>query len=162
MTDNNNNNNNIHSLQVPLDSIQLAKWDIRRTAETPEEFDSFKNFIQENGLINPLTVARISKTGELILVAGLRRLRAVKELRLKTVPVIVQFKDVTETELRRITLVQNLQRKDLQDKEKGFGIISVYEAAGYTGEQAIKGVKSIDNWFSQHTNHKVDWDAFIR
>jgi ParB family chromosome partitioning protein len=155
------NKNKIQSLEIPLDSLQLAEWDIRRTTETQEEFEPFKNPIQENGL-NPLIVARMSKTGELIIVAGRKRLRAVKELGLKTVPVIVQFKDVTETELRRITLVQNLHRKDLQDKEKGFGIISVYEAAGYTGEQAIKGVKSIDNWFSQHTNHKVDWDAFIR
>lgn len=80
MTDNNNNNNNIHSLQVPIDSIQLAKWDIRRTAETPQEFESFKNYIKENGLIYPLTVAKMPKTLELILVAGRRRLRALEAL----------------------------------------------------------------------------------
>jgi hypothetical protein len=33
--------------------------------------------------------------------------------------------------------------------------------AGYTKDQTIKGVKSIDNWFSNNTTHKVDWDSFI-
>ena len=151
------NNKNIQSLEVPIDSLQLGEWDIRRTTETPEEFGSFKNSIQENGLIYPLTVAKMSNIeGDSIVIAGRRRLKVLKALGWKTVPVIVQFKDVTETELRRITLSENLHRKNLADIEKGFGIVAVYEAAGYTSEQAIKGAKSIDNWFGN--NKKRTWD----
>ena len=29
-------------------------------------------------------------------------------------------------------------------------------------QQAIQGVKSIDNWFTQHTNGKADWDSLIQ
>ena len=32
----------------------------------------------------------------------------------------------------------------------------IFEAA----EQTIRGVKSIDNWFSDHTNNKTEWDEF--
>lgn len=151
-------NKNIQPLQVPIDSLQLAEWDIRRTTETPEEFESFKNSIQENGLIYPLTVVEMTNTDYFIVVAGRRRLRVLKDLGWKTVPVIVQFKDVTETELRRITLIENLHRKNLADIEKGFGIVAIYEAAGYTSEEAIKGAKSIDNWFGDKRNQGKTWE----
>ena len=47
---------------------------------------------------------------------------------------------------------------ELIDIEKGFGILAVYEAAGYTGEQAIYGSKSIDNWFSNRKGDDRNWD----
>lgn len=53
-------------------------------------------------------------------------------------------------------------RKELRDLERSYGILKRYEDYGYSGEQAIKDAKSIDNWFSQHTNSKTDWASFIR
>jgi hypothetical protein len=150
-----NNNSNIQPLRVPIDSLQLAKWDVRRNAENSEEFESFKNSIHENGLINPLTVAKMTNSSDLIIVAGRRRYRAIKELGWKNVLVLIQFKDVTEIELRRISLIENLQRKELVDIEKGFGILEVYKTAGYTGDEAIKGNKAIDNYL---INTKKKWD----
>lgn len=41
-------------------------------------------------------------------------------------------------------------------------IIAVYEAAGYTGEQAITGTKSIDNWFGDDKNKGATWKDFER
>jgi hypothetical protein len=49
----------------------------------------------------------------------------------------------------------------LRDLEKAYGILKRYEDYGYSADQVIKGVKSIDCWFSDHTNHKTNWDAFV-
>lgn len=39
-------------------------------------------------------------------------------------------------------------------------VLAVYKALGYTGEQAITGTKSIDNWFSH--NPKKNWNNLIK
>jgi len=46
------------------------------------------------------------------------------------------------------------------DSERANGFFEVYKMAGYTKDQTIKGVKSIDNWFSDNNNHKTNWDLF--
>lgn len=151
------NNSQLELIHVPIESLKLAKWDVRRSGDTEEEYETMKNSILENGLIYPLTVAKMKDTeqdDDLIVIAGRRRLKVLKELRWKTVPVIVQFKDVTETELRRITFIENAHRRNLADIEKGFGIVAIYESAGYTGEQAISGAKSIDNYFGKNPDAK--------
>lgn len=96
----------------------------------------------------------MTKTNKLIIIAGRRRFRAVKVLGWKTVRVLIPFQDITKTELLTITLIENLHRKDLTDVEKGFGIVAVYEAAGYTGEQAIYGAKAIDNYYGKNPDAK--------
>ena len=55
-----------------------------------------------------------------------------------------------ETDIKIIAVNENLHRNELKDVEKGFGILSIYESKGYTGDQAIMGTNSIDNWFADH------------
>jgi len=147
------------ALEVPIESVNPSKWDIRRRPEDPEEFAALKKSIQEDGLFFPLLVAR-TEQGDLVIMAGRRRLKALKELGWKTVPVFVQIEKVSETQLRKITLKENVIRRGLIDSERGYGILAVFEGEGYTASQTISGIKSIDNWFSQHTNNKTDWKEF--
>ena len=44
-------------------------------------------------------------------------------------------------------------------EKKACGILKMYTDGGYTGQQAIQGVKSIDNWFGAHP--KKTWDDLI-
>lgn len=51
------------------------------------------------------------------------------------------------------------------DKVAGFvgdsrNTLSKAEKIVEAAEQTIRGVKSIDNWFSDHTNNKTEWDEF--
>ena len=64
------------------------------------------------------------------------------------------MKDATETYIRVIAVNENLQRNELKDIEKGFGVLSVFESKGYTGQQAIYGTKVIDNYYSRHPQTK--------
>lgn len=130
--------------QVALDSIVQSKWDVRRYEENEEYFNALKKSIQKDGLLNPLTVI-MDANKNYMLVAGRRRFRACKELGIKSVPVFVKGSDELEWEVRKVTLIENIHRRALKDTEKGFGILAVYEAAGYTKDQAIQGVKRIHN-----------------
>jgi len=151
----------LETFEASIDSLTYSKWNVRRNIETEEEFQTIKNSIAENGLLYPLTVARMKNTKKLVIVAGRRRYKALQELGFKKVPVLVKFDDVEESQLRKITLIENIHRKDLADIEKGFGIKAVFEAEGYTEIDAIEGVKALDNWFNKNTDGKVKWKEFF-
>jgi ParB family chromosome partitioning protein len=69
--------------------------------------------IQANGIIQPLVVSR--KGDRYQLVAGERRWRAAKLAGVPTVPIVIR--DIPEGRLLEITLVENIQREDLNPIE---------------------------------------------
>lgn len=70
--------------------------------------------IRESGLVQPLVVRRVD--GKYELIAGERRLRALKKLGMHTVKVVVH--DATDQEVAELTLIENLQREDLTPLEE--------------------------------------------
>lgn len=74
--------------------------------------DSIKQF----GVIQPLIVQKKKDHYEII--AGERRWRAAKQAELKEIPVII--KDYTEQEIMEISLIENIQREDLNPIEEAF------------------------------------------
>jgi len=96
---------------------------------------SLRNSIKEHGIIQPLIVTQ-TMAGKYELVAGERRLRAAKELNLKTVPVIVRTaKDLEKLEL---SLIENIQREDLNPIERAKGCQQLIENFHLTQEEAAK------------------------
>lgn len=84
-----------------------------------EDFDSqsleeLTQSIKEKGVIQPILVRRRGDTYELI--AGERRLRACKSLHIKEIPVIV--KDVDDRDSLEISLIENIQRQELNPIEE--------------------------------------------
>lgn len=93
---------------VAIDRIKPNFYQPRKEFDTEaikELAESIKNF----GVIQPLTVRPKDEIYELI--AGERRLRASKYLGLEKVPVII--KELSDQETAEISLVENLQRRDL-------------------------------------------------
>jgi ParB family chromosome partitioning protein len=70
--------------------------------------------IKEKGILEPLIVRRVDRGYELIV--GERRWRAAQKAGLKEVPVLV--KEVEETDVLEISLIENLQREDLNPLEE--------------------------------------------
>jgi len=141
-------------MNIAIKDLTIAEWDTRKKRqENPEELQGLANSLKEHGFINPITCVKVGKKYRVI--AGRRRLAAAKLIGLKTVPVYVN-KNVTNE--KTITLLENLAREDLTDTEAGRGFVAVYESEGYPATQAIHGVKSIDNWFSNNNSNKVDWE----
>ena len=63
------------TIYVPINSLRLARWDIRREDQEDEELESLKNSIEEHGLFHPLTVAKTRNTDKLTIMAGKRSRR---------------------------------------------------------------------------------------
>ena len=72
--------------------------------------------IQENGILQPLSVRKI-EDGKYELIAGERRLRAAKKIKLKTVPVYV-IKVDSDEQMLKLALIENIQRQDLSSMEE--------------------------------------------
>jgi len=82
------------------------------------ELAALKASIQQNGILQPLLVC--PHEGQFVLVAGFRRLSAAKLAGLKEVPCTVR--EMTENEILRFALIENLQRNDLNPVEEGESI----------------------------------------
>lgn len=92
--------------------------------------------IKEKGILDPLMVRRINGGYELI--AGERRWRAAQKAGLKEVPVIVREAD--DREVLEISLIENLQREDLNPVEEAEGFRNLIEKFGISHEEASRRV----------------------
>jgi len=83
-----------------------------------EKLRDLKESIKKHGIIQPIVVRKAGNGYELV--AGERRLRAVKELRINKIPAII--KNFSNEKSLEIALVENIQREDLNliDQANGF------------------------------------------
>ena len=90
--------------------------------------------ISEKGIIEPL-VARL-RAGRYQIIAGERRYQAAVQVGLRELPIVV--KDVDDTEIIEIALVENIQRRDLGPFEESEALVSLSDRCGYTHEDLAK------------------------
>ena len=110
------------SEELPVVSIQPSKLN-PRTEFDRQELDVLAENIKKRGVIQPITVRRISGDEEeprYEIVTGERRWRASKQLGMKHIPAIVR--EATDADVLELTLIENIQRRDLTDVEKGKAI----------------------------------------
>jgi len=98
--------------RIRTDEIDPNPVQPRRVFDA-ERMQELANSIRANGIIQPIVV-RPSR-GRYQLVAGERRWRAAKLAGLETVPVVIQ--EIPDDRLLEITLVENIQREDLNPIE---------------------------------------------
>ena len=128
-------NNKNQLIEMDIDKIQRDSRQPRKEF-SKEELDELAESIREKGIIQPILVR---KTGETYtIVAGERRFRAAKQEKFKTVPVIV--KEFTEKEVLEISLIENIQRKDLNPIEQAEGYKRLCDEFGATQEQIAKSL----------------------
>lgn len=129
---------------LPIGSIEPNPFQPRRDfveAQLQELADS----IRSEGLLQPVVVRKSGKNYQLI--AGERRWRACKQLKLKTIPVrIVEASDASSATL---SLIENLQREGLNPIEEALGFASLLRDFDLTqeqvGERVGKGRATIAN-----------------
>jgi ParB family transcriptional regulator, chromosome partitioning protein len=93
--------------------------------------------IVDKGVLEPILV-RPRGDGRFTIISGERRFRASLDAGLSEIPCIEM--DVPDNELLEITLVENLQRKDLSPFEEAEGYKALQERHGYTHEQIADAV----------------------
>lgn len=120
--------------EIPIIKIRPNKSQPRKQF-FEDELQSLANSITENGILQPLTVRKVSAS-EFELVAGERRLRAAALAGLKRVPCIVV--KCSDKESAIYALLENLQRADLGIFEEARGISRLLRRFGLTQKQAAE------------------------
>ena len=125
------------------DKLKLIKLPVSRIHPNPsqprklfreEDLRALAQSIQENGLLQPVTVRR--EDGAYYLIAGERRLRACKLAGLREIPALVA--DCEPEESAVLALLENIQRKDLQMFEQAHALENLLWEWQITQEEAAK------------------------
>ncbi len=117
-------------LEVDIHKIEPNK-DQPRKDFGEEALNELAQSIREFGIIQPLIVKKINDYFEII--AGERRYRAARIAKLKKVPVII--KDYDELERLQVSLVENIQRENLNPIEEAFTYKKLAEAFSLSQEE---------------------------
>ena len=104
-------------LKIPIDQIRPSPHQVRKLFDE-EGIKSLADSIAAEGLIQPITVRKVDEGYELV--AGERRLRAVKSLGLPVIEARV-IDVISEASASAKGLVENLQRQDLNPIEEAEG-----------------------------------------
>ena len=97
--------------------------------------------IKAQGIMQPILVRRVNQgdyTGKYEIIAGERRFRAAKLAGLDSVPVLVR--DVSDEAAAAMSLIENIQREDLNPLEEAHGLQRLVKEFGLTHEQAAQAV----------------------
>lgn len=109
-----------------------------RSAFVAAELEELAASIKVNGLLQAIVVRRSVSGRTFELVAGERRLRAVKQLGWREIP--AQIRDVDDQTLLVLALVENLQRQDLGPLEEAKGYAALRDSFGHSQRQIGEAV----------------------
>ncbi len=110
----NNTKNNANSLQLSLDKIYVNPNQPRTNFDS-NQIDNLVVSIKELGIIQPITVRKINDD-KYEIISGERRYRASKIANLESIPCYIKAVE-DETDLLKMSLVENVQRVDLDPIE---------------------------------------------
>ena len=124
-------------LQIPVDRLepnpQQPRLDFRR-----EELESLADSIRQKGVIQPLIVRRKPGRDVYEIVAGERRWRAAQLAQLHEVPVVVR--DLSDSEVLEVAIIENIQRADLNAIEEALGFRQLMTRFGHTQEKLAEAL----------------------
>lgn len=125
---------------------ELKLSEIRPNRYQPrEKFDEARmqgliSSIKEKGVVQPILVrwlpVKATGAGEYELIAGERRLRAAREAGLEKIPAIVR--EDSHGEALEISLLENIQREDLNPLEEAEALQRLMEEFGFTQEELAR------------------------
>lgn len=137
LTDNSiEENNSIQPVKLDIMDIEPNKEQARKQFDQAA-LSELADSIAQHGVLQPLLVRPIIGGGYQ-LIAGERRWRASRLAGLTQVPVII--KELSDDEAAVISLIENLQREDLNPIEEAFGFASLIKDYSLTQEEAAQRV----------------------
>ena len=118
-------------VQILLEQIEENPYQTRNHFG-PEALEELANSIRSNGVVQPVVV-RPAADGRYLLILGERRCRASKLAGKTTIPAIVRR--VSDQQAAEMTVVENLQRQDLNCIEQAAAFSKLSRDFGLTQEQ---------------------------
>ena len=98
--------------------------------------ESLADSLRQKGVIQPLVVRPVGDDYEIV--AGERRWRAAQIAQLHEVPVVIR--DLDDTEVLEVAIIENIQREDLNAIEEALGIKALVDRFGHTQEKIAEAL----------------------
>lgn len=118
-------------MMIPMDKIRTNPNQPRKTFDE-ESLNGLAISIESQGVLQPITVEEIAP-GEFSIISGERRFRAAQIAKLDKIPAqIVNFSEIQRLEA---SLIENIQRENLNAIEEAAGYQFLIERSGYTQEE---------------------------
>lgn len=124
------------SLYLPISKIERCASQPRKHFDD-EALQELADSIREHGVIQPLTVRKLS-SGYYQIIAGERRWRAARLAGLQEIPAVVIEAD--DRKVMELSLIENLQREDLDPIEEAEGYRTLIDAYHMTQEETAERV----------------------
>lgn len=123
------------SMLVKINLIKSNDEQPRKSFDD-EKIMELAESIKSNGIIQPLILRK--DKNEYIIVAGERRWRAAKSIGVKEVPAIVM--ELTDKQVLEISLIENIQREDLNSIEEAVAYKKLIDDFNLTQEELSKRI----------------------
>lgn len=112
---------------LPLADIRPNKGQPRKNFDQ-EALEELSDSIKQHGVLQPILVRKKGRQYEIV--AGERRYQASKLAGLTEIPVVIR--DISDEEVYKLALIENLQREDLDPIEEAMGFKTLIEKNGMT------------------------------
>ncbi|XNN69309.1 ParB/RepB/Spo0J family partition protein [Bacillus pumilus] len=119
--------------EIKIKDLRPNPYQPRKTFDE-DALSDLKESIQQHGVLQPIIVRKSIKGYDIV--AGERRYRAAQQAGLTTIPAIVR--EFSETLMREIALLENLQREDLSPLEEAEAYASLLDHLSVTQEELAK------------------------
>jgi len=121
--------------RVAVEKLRANPLQPRKDFE-PEALQALADSIRQKGVIQPLIVRPIGDSYEIV--AGERRWRAAQMAQVHEVPVVIREMD--DTEVLEIAIIENIQREDLNAVEEALGLRQLMDRFGHTQEKIAEAL----------------------
>jgi ParB family chromosome partitioning protein len=118
---------------IPIDRLTA---NIHQPRKDFGDLAELADSIKEKGILEPLLIR--PKNGKFEVIAGERRFRAAQIAGLSEIPCIEH--DIADNEALEISIIENIQRKDLDVYEQAFSIKSFADIYGYTHQEIAQKI----------------------
>ncbi|MCR5155598.1 MAG: ParB/RepB/Spo0J family partition protein [Butyrivibrio sp.] len=122
-------------VNVNITKVEPNRNQPRKTFDE-DSMEDMIDSIKQIGIINPLIV--VDKGDHFMIVGGERRWRAAQKVGLKEVPVII--KDLTEEQIAVYSIIDNVQREDVNPIEAALAFQKLIDDFGYTQDAIAKNI----------------------
>jgi len=123
------------TINIPMNLIKANEEQPRKNFDQ-QKIVQLAESIKEHGVVQPIVLKKEGNT--YTIVAGERRWRAAKSLALKEIPAVVM--DLTEKQVLEISLIENIQREDLNPIEEAIAYKRLLNEFNLTQEELAKRI----------------------
>ena len=120
---------------LPLSDIRPNKGQPRKNFDEAA-LEELADSIKQNGVLQPILVRKVGQKYEIV--AGERRYQASKRAGLDKIPVVIR--DISDHDVFKLALIENLQRSDLDPIEEAQGFKTLIDQSGMTQAELGKAL----------------------